>query len=118
MEVTDCHCDLDCVKLRSLLGEASGVSQVHKEFTTSHETHDKEDLGLSLEHIVHSHKEGVIGLHEDLLFELGALHLIVIEDRILPERLHCEDLLGVFLLDEEHLTKAATANDLPNDKVL
>ena len=99
MEVANSKGYLHSVKLSSFFGEASCVSQMHEELTTSHEAHDEEDLRLCLEHVVHANEERMIGLHENLLLKLGAFDLIVVEDDIFSKGFHGINLLGILLLD-------------------
>ena len=57
---------------------------MHEQFSSSYEPHNEEYLLLSLEHVMHSHKEGVISLHEDFLFELSAFNLVIVYNHIFP----------------------------------
>jgi len=61
--MANCHSDLDCVEFSAFFSKSLGLSQVHEELTTSNEAHHKENLLVSHEHVVHTHEEGVIGLH-------------------------------------------------------
>ncbi len=58
---------------------------MHEELASSNELHHEEDLLLSLKDIVHAHQERVVRLKQDVLFQLGALDLIVINDDVFPE---------------------------------
>jgi glycerol-3-phosphate dehydrogenase (NAD(P)+) len=49
---------------------------VHKEFSK---------LEISLKNILHTHQEGMVGLHKDLFLKQCALHLLIVNDHILPE---------------------------------
>lgn len=110
--------DLSSIELRSLLREAGSISQVHEKLTTSHKPHDKEYLRLRLEHIAHANKEWMVSLHENLFLKLSALNLIVIEDDIFSERFHSINILRALLLNKEYFTKATSADDLLDYKVL
>jgi hypothetical protein len=92
MQMADGNSDLERVELGSVFGESGAVPQVHEELTSSDESHHEEDLLFRLEHVMHSHKEGVVSLHQDVLFQLCALNLIVVKDHIFPQRLHGVDL--------------------------
>ena len=54
MQVTNGKGYLGCVELGSIFREASGVTEVHEELTTSDEAHDEEDFLFSLENIIHA----------------------------------------------------------------
>ena len=54
VQSADGHADLDSVEPGTVFREALGLAQVHKELSSPDKPHDKEDLGVSLEHIAHS----------------------------------------------------------------
>ena len=85
VEMAQCHGDLDRVEAGTLLWETGHLSEMHEEFTTTDESHDEENLLLSLEHVAHTDKEGVIGLKQDVLFESSRLNLVVLNDHVLSE---------------------------------
>lgn len=118
VKVTYGKSNLDCVELSAVFREAGRISQVHEELSTTNESHDKEDLGLGLEDIVHADKERMVGLHKDLFLELGAFYLIIVENHVFSQTLHRVNLLAVLLFNEEDLTKASSSNDLPDHEVL
>mmetsp|Transcript_42273 Transcript_42273/g.40497 ORF Transcript_42273/g.40497 Transcript_42273/m.40497 type:complete len:264 (-) Transcript_42273:562-1353(-) len=118
VKMTDGDCYLGRVELRPFFREASAVPQMHEQFSSSHESHHEEYFLLCLEHIVHSHQERMVCLEKDLLFELGTFYLIVVDDDILPETFHGIHLFAALLLHQEHLTKASSPNDFPNDEIL
>ncbi len=78
VEVADCEGDLHSVEFRSLLSEPCRVAKVHEQLAAPNKPHDEENLGLSLEHVVHANKEWVICLHQDFLLEFGALNLVIV----------------------------------------
>jgi hypothetical protein len=82
MQVPNGKSHLCSIKSGSFFWESCSVSQMHKQFTTSDEPHYEKYLLLSLEHVVHTYQEWVIGLHQYILFELGAFNLIVINNNI------------------------------------
>jgi hypothetical protein len=79
---------LSRVELGSIFSKSSAISQVHEQLTSSDESHDEEDLLVSLEHIVHTNQEGMISLEQDFFFQLCAFYLVIIDDHILSQRLH------------------------------
>ena len=83
MQVAEGHGDLDGVEAGSVLREASDLAQVHEKLATSDESHDEENLLLSLEHVAHSDEEWVIRLQKDIFLQSGRLDLIVLDDNIL-----------------------------------
>lgn len=85
VQMANSNGDLGSVELGTFFGETGRISQMHEQFSSSNETHDEEYLRLSLEDVVHSNEKRMIRLHKDLLLELCALHLIVVQDHILTE---------------------------------
>ena len=118
VQMSDGECYLRGVELRSIFGETSTVSQMHEELSSSHEPHHEEYFLVSLEDVVHSHEERVVGLKQDFLFQFGALNLIVVENHILAQRLHCIYLFSSLLLHQEYFSETSSSNHLLNDKVL
>lgn len=55
------------VELRPVFLEVASFSKVHEQLTSSDELHYEENLLVSLKHVLHAHKERVIGLHQDFL---------------------------------------------------
>lgn len=118
MQMSDGNSDLCGIETGSILCETGGCPQMHEQFTASHESHNEENLRLCLEDVMHANQEGMIGLHQNLFLELRGLHLIVVENDVLPQRFHRINFSSVFFLDEEDLSEAASADDLLNSEVL
>jgi hypothetical protein len=91
---------------------------MHEKFTAAHKPHDKEDLLFGHEHVAHSHQEGVVSLQQYIFFQLRRSNLVVVENHILSQTLHCIHLLSIFFLDKENFTEAASANNFDDRKVL
>lgn len=90
---------------------------MHKQLSSSYESHDKEDLGFSLENIAHSNQERMLSFKENLFLELSGLNLVVLNDDILAKGLHGKDLSRVLLLHQEHLSKTASSDHFLDDEV-
>ena len=118
MQVAEGECHGERVELRSLLLELPVLAQVHEELATSDELHDKVELGVGLEHVLHADEEGVVRLLQDLLLEHRRLDLVVVEDHVLAQGLHGVDIISAFLLHEEHLSKRALADNRLAHEVL
>lgn len=84
VQMAESHGDLDGVEAGPILWEPSHLPQVHKKLTTTDESHNEEDFLLSLEDVAHTDKEGVVCLQQDVLLEPGRLHLIVLDNHVLP----------------------------------
>ena len=112
------HSNLSWVEFCSLLSKPSAISQVHEQFTSSHESHNEENLLLSLEYVMHSYQEGVISLHKDILLKFSAFDLIVVYNDVLSEWFHSIDIFLALLFNKEDLTEWTTTNDLLNDEIL
>jgi len=78
MQVADSHAHLDRVEASTVFGESLCVAEVHKQLTTSHESHYEEDLLRRLEHVAHTDKEGVVSLQQNIFLEFGRFHLVVL----------------------------------------
>mmetsp|Transcript_94264 Transcript_94264/g.129853 ORF Transcript_94264/g.129853 Transcript_94264/m.129853 type:complete len:307 (-) Transcript_94264:476-1396(-) len=118
MQVTECDGNLDGVETSSLFGESACRTQVSKELTTSDKSHNKEDLLISLEHVVHTNEERMIGLQKNILLKLCALNLVIIDNNILSKTLHGINFTRlVFLLDKEYLAETSSTNNFKQVKV-
>jgi len=113
----DSHRYLNGIEFGSVFRKSLRVSQVHKKFTTTNESHDEEDLLICHENIAHSHEERVVCLQQNILFKFGGLNLIVINDYVLAEGLHSVDLAAIFLLHQKYFTKATSSNNFFNLEV-
>lgn len=92
---------------------------MREELSSTYESHNKEDLGLSLEHEVHSHEEGVVSHEENIFLQFGRLNLIVLQDDILGQGLHGVNLRRIVFLDhQEYLTERSASNHTFDFKVL
>lgn len=109
---------LGSIELCSFFRESSAVPQMHEEFSTSHKSHDEEDLLLSLENVMHANKERVVCLHQDIFLKLSALNLIIIDDDIFPQRFHSIYLFASFLLNQKHFTEASSSNNFLDQEIL
>ena len=104
--------DLSRKKLSLLFLESLNRDQVSKELATLDENHQEIDSKIVLEHILHIDQEGMVDLIENIFFEIYVLHLIVLQNKILADTLHSEQLTGSLLLYEEHFSKSPLANQL------
>jgi len=43
---------------------------VHEKFTAAHKSHYKEDFLLGHKHVAHSNQKGVVGLQQNIFFQL------------------------------------------------
>ena len=87
---------------------------MHKQLTTSDKLHNEEDFKIRLEYKLHTNKEWMICLLQDIFFKHGGFNLVIVQNDILPERLHGIDRASVILLDKEHFSKTTFSNDLDN----
>ena len=69
MEMADSQGDGKRVELGALLRELPSLPEMSEELTTTDETHDEVELGVSLENVLHTDEERVVRLLEDLLLE-------------------------------------------------
>jgi hypothetical protein len=69
MEMTDSQGDGKRVELGALLRELPSLPEMSEELTTTDETHDEVELGVSLENVLHTDEERVVRLLEDVLLE-------------------------------------------------
>ena len=112
VEVAEGQGDAQTVELGSLLRELSRLSKMHKQLAASDKLHDEEDLEVGLEDELHAHEERMVGLLQNIFLKHGRLNLIVVQNDIFSERLHCKHCLGVLLLHQEHFSETALANNL------
>ena len=70
VQMTQSHGHLNGVETGSLLWEPGYLSQVHEQFTATDESHDEENLVVSLEHVAHAHQEWMVSLEQNIFLEL------------------------------------------------
>jgi hypothetical protein len=56
------------------------------------EFHDEVDSIFVLKHILHVHNERVLNLEQNILLKLNVLKLLIINDYVFSNTLHCIDL--------------------------
>jgi len=119
VEVSNSKANLDGVEPSVVFREARHSTQVREEFSSSHKPHHEEDLGLSLEHVVHTHEEGVVSHQQNIFLQFGRLDLIVLQNNILSQSLHSvNDGRIVFLDHQKDLTEGPTSDNTFDLKVL
>ena len=69
MEVTECQGDSKGVELGSSFRELAGLPEVHEQLTATDKLHHKVQLGVSLEDVLHTNEERMIGLLQNLLLK-------------------------------------------------
>jgi len=118
MQVADAYDDLSGVELDDLFGEPLLLQEDFVELSASNERHHKVKSKVVLEKVVHSNKERVIALEHDVLFEDGAINLILLDQNVLSNALYSVQSLVTFHLSKEHLTKSSSTNDHEELEVL
>lgn len=113
-----CESDLSRKELGLVLREHTHFDQVAEELTALDELHQEVDTVLILEDVLHVDQEWVIDLAQDVFLQLDVLHLLILENDILANDFHGEQLLGSNLLDKEHLTEGTLADQFANLEVL
>ena len=91
MHMSKCHGNLNCIKTGSIFREASYLTQMHKQFASSHKAHYKEDLLFSLKHIAHPYQEWMIGLQQNVFLQACRLDLVKFYYNVFSQRLHCKN---------------------------
>ena len=61
----------------------------------------------SLEGIGEANQEGMVDVFENHFFSLSMLNLVLLDNVVLVDRLHCKQLFGVFFLHEQHCSESA-----------
>ena len=84
----ECERDLRCEKLGLVLGEHAHLDQVAEELAALDELHEEVDAELVLEHVLHVHEERVVNLAQNILLQLDVLHLLILQNYVLPDALH------------------------------
>lgn len=98
MQMAQCHSDLSDEESSLLLFKALNFDEMTEEFTSLNEAHDKIDSKLILENEFHVHDERVIYRVKNVFFKLDILILLVIDNNIFPDALHCIDHLCLLML--------------------
>jgi hypothetical protein len=82
------------------------------------EFHEEVDSEFVLEDVLHVYYEGMIHIEEDLFFKFDVIELLIVNNNVFPNALHCIDLVVFGILNEEDFAKCAFANHLLNHEVL
>jgi len=93
VQVTESECNRERVELGPLLRELSGFPEMHEQLTSSNKLHNKEDFLVCLENVLHTHQEWVISFQQNILLQKCTFDLVVIQNDVLSETLHCVDRL-------------------------
>lgn len=109
--MAESHGDLDGVETSSVLREPGNLTQMHEKLTSSDESHDKENLLVSLEDVAHANQEWMVSLEQDIFLQSSRLHLVILNDHVFSERLHGINIVRSPLLNEENFSEGAAAND-------
>ncbi len=88
-----------------------------EEFSSSNKVHKEIDTVLFLEDIIHADEEGMSHLQEDLLLKTEVFKLFIIDDDVFPNTFHGINLLLLVMLNQEHFTERALADDALDNKV-
>ena len=84
----ECERDLRGEELGLVLGEHAHLDQVAEELAALDELHEEVDAELVLEHVLHVHEERVVNLAQNILLQLDVLHLLILQNYVLPDALH------------------------------
>ena len=90
---------------------------MREKFSTAHEAHHEEDFLLSLKDVMHPDKKWMISLKQNILLQLRALNLIIIDDYILSKRLHSVNLERILFLYQEYFAETSSTDDLLDGKI-
>ncbi len=75
------------------------------QLTTPDEWHDKVQLKVVLDDVVHANQEWTLALKQNGSLQLCALYLVSLNEDILSDALDGVQLVGVFKLSEQHLSE-------------
>lgn len=82
------------------------------------ELHEEVDSEFVLKHILHVHNKRVVNIKQNVFLQLYILKLLIINDNVLPNALHCKELIRLlFQLHQEHLPKSALPYHFLNHEV-
>lgn len=109
---------MSSVKLGSLLWEPSHFVEMSEELSSSDEVHDEIYFLLTLEDVHHLDKKWMLGLHENLFFKFGTLKLIVLNQNVFSNTLHCVNFVIRLLLHKEYLSKTPLTNYFLHQKIV
>lgn len=109
VQVPNCKSNLGSVELYNFLTQALLCFKNFVELSTFNERHHKVEPCLRLEEIVHSDKEGVITAEKNVFFELGVLHLIVLNKHIFPNSFDGVEFLLLDKFCKIYFTKSSSS---------
>lgn len=78
MEVSNSEADLYCIEFSVIFRETRQLTKMREKLSSTYESHDKEDFGLSLEDVMHSNEVRVISHEENIFLEFSRFNLIVL----------------------------------------
>ena len=118
MQVSKGHGDLSSEELSLLFGEFFDGDQMSEQLTSLDEVHQEVNSVVVLEHILHVDQEGMVNSVKNIFLKLDVLHLLVFDNNVLSDTLHCVQLACGLVLHEEDLTESTLANKFSELEVL
>ena len=110
MQVAESKSDLGGEKFSLVFVEPFYLYQVSEQFASCYEFHDEVYARIVLEHVLHSHNERMGNVEKNVFFELDIVELLVVDDNVLANALHREQILRALLLHQINLAKGALSN--------
>ena len=89
-----------------------------KEFSSLDKPHDKVDSVFVLEYELHVHNEWMLNRVKNVFLKLNVLELLIVNNDILSDALHCIDCLGCHVLDQIDLAEGTFAHHSHDHEVL
>ena len=110
VQMLDGKKNVGSIKFGCILLKTANLGQVEEEFAPGAILQAKEQLFGVLEGVKHLHNEFIVDVLKNSPLIHCMLILITLQDFCLLENLECKALLGVCLLDKEHLAVGAFAD--------
>lgn len=117
MQVSQSQGHLRSKELGLWLSESFDLNQVSEKLTSLDKSHNEVNSEFILEDELHVYQEGVVDWKEDVFFKLDVVHLLILNNDVLADTLHCEDVACAGLLHEVDLTECTSANHFLNFEV-
>ena len=118
MKVADRDGHLGSIEDDSRLLEPPLALEYLVELSSSNEGHHEVEPEVVLEEVLHTDEERVVALEHDVLLQNRVLHLVVLDQDVLPNGLDCKELLSRLELSKEHLSKGSSSDNHEEVEIL
>lgn len=111
------HSNLGSKELSLFFRELFDGNQMSEQLSALHKVHQKVDSVVILEHVLHVDQEGVVNSVKNIFLKLDVLHLLVLNNDVLSNTLHCIQLASGFVLNQKDFSKSTFSDEFAEFKI-